>query len=211
MELNKCPNCSGKLALAKNRKRLVCSYCGSEFPLDEATKNEIGDQPVNMDWFIYDWDFENIKANDSCKTVAQSFIRCLNDFETSSGIEAYIREYLMGFEDVSANGIREENMRDVVRRLMPSFLPGERVVLFYDDGVLIHGKTGIVITNKRTFFISVHSSLRGRLSGTLSTCRFLILRSRIRWVFRESVWAINIQMISEAAADLSPTLSLKVP
>ncbi len=153
MELNKCPNCSGKLALAKNRKRLVCSYCGSEFPLDEATKNEIGDQPVNMDWFIYDWDFENIKANDSCKTVAQSFIRCLNDFETSSGIEAYIREYLMGFEDVSANGIREENMIDVVRRLMPSFLPGERVVLFYDDGVLIHGKTGIVITNKRTFFV----------------------------------------------------------
>ena len=49
MELNKCPNCSGKLALAKNRKRLVCSYCGSEFPLDEATRNEIGDQPVNMD------------------------------------------------------------------------------------------------------------------------------------------------------------------
>ena len=57
MELNKCPNCSGKLALAKNRKRLVCSYCGSEFPLDEATRNEIGDQPVNMDWFIYDWEY----------------------------------------------------------------------------------------------------------------------------------------------------------
>ena len=153
MELNKCPNCSGKLALAKNRKRLVCSYCGSEFPLDETTKSEISGQPVNMDWFIYDWDFERIKENDACKTVAQSFIRTLNEFETSSKIESYIREYLMGFDDVSANGIREENMRDVVRRLAPNFLPDERVILFYDDGVLIHGKTGIVITNKRTFFV----------------------------------------------------------
>lgn len=153
MELNKCPNCSGKLALAKNRKRLVCSYCGSEFPLDETTKSEISGQPVNMDWFIYDWDFESLMANDACKTVVQSFIRTLNEFETSSRIESYIREYLMGFDDVSANGIREENMRDVVRRLMPNFLPDERVILFYDDGVLIHGKTGILITNKRTFFV----------------------------------------------------------
>ncbi|PWJ69761.1 hypothetical protein B0O40_2134 [Ruminococcaceae bacterium R-25] len=153
MELNKCPNCSGKLALAKNRKRLVCSYCGSEFPLDEITKSEISGQPVNMDWFIYDWDFESLMANDACKTVVQSFIRTLNEFETSSKIESYIREYLMGFDDVSANGIREENMRDVVRRLMPNFLPGERVILFYDDGVFVHGKTGILITNKRTFFV----------------------------------------------------------
>ena len=153
MELNKCPNCSGKLALAKNRMRLVCSYCGSEFPLDETTKSEISGQPVNMDWFIYDWDFESLMANDACKTVVQSFIRTLNEFESSSKIESYIREYLMGFDDVSANGIREENMRDVVRRLMPNFLPDERVILFYDDGVLIHGKTGILITNKRTFFV----------------------------------------------------------
>lgn len=153
MELNKCPNCSGKLALAKNRKRLVCSYCGSEFPLDETTKSEISGQPVNMDWFIYDWDFESLMANDACKTVVQSFIRTLNEFETSSRIESYIREYLMGFDDVSANGIREEKMKDVARRLTPDLLPGERIVLYYDDGVFVHGKTGILITNKRTFFV----------------------------------------------------------
>ena len=153
MELNKCPNCSGKLVLAKNRKRLVCSYCGSEFPLDETTKSEISGQPVNMDWFIYDWDFESLMGNESCKTVISSFIRTLNEYETSSAIEKYMREYLMGFDDVSANGIREDKMRDVVRRLAPNFLPDERVILFYDDGIIIHGKTGILITNKRTFFV----------------------------------------------------------
>ena len=153
MELNKCPNCSGKLALAKNRKRLVCSYCGSEFPLDEATRNEISDQPVNMDWFIYDWDLKSLQENDSCKTMIQAFIRTLNDYETSSGIESYMREYLMGFDDVSAYGIREEKMKDIVGRISSDLLPGERVVLYYDDGILIHGKTGVVITDKRTLFV----------------------------------------------------------
>ena len=153
MELNKCPNCSGKLALAKNRKRLVCSYCGSEFPLDETTKSEIGGQPVNMDWFYYDWDMESIKENDSCYKVILSFIRTLNEYETSSAIENYIREYLMGFDDVSAYGIREQKMKGIIKRLEPGFLPDERVILYYDDGILIHGKTGIVFTNKRTFFV----------------------------------------------------------
>ena len=153
MELNKCPNCSGKLELAKNRKRLVCSYCGCEFALDEATKTEISGQPVNMDWFIYEWDYESIKELSACNTVVQAFIRTLNDYETSSGIEAYMREYLMGFEDVSANGIHEDNMNGIVKRISPEFLPGERVVFYYDDGVFAHGKTGVVITDKRTYFV----------------------------------------------------------
>lgn len=153
MELNKCPNCSGKLTLAKNRKALVCSYCGSEFSIDEDTKKEMQNQPVNMDWFIYDWDFKKIMDTDVCKTVVQTFIRTLNEYETSSKIEAYMREYLMGYEDISANGIREDKMRDILKRISPRFEPGERVVFYYDDGVLSLGKTGIVITDKRTFFV----------------------------------------------------------
>ena len=155
MELNKCPNCSGKLALAKNRKRLVCSYCGSEFPLDEITRSEIGDQPVNPDWFIYDWDIESIRNNKACDEVVKSFIRTLNDYEISSAIEAYMREYLMDFDDVSAYGIREEKLKGIAGRLARNLLPEERIVLYYDDGILIHGKTGIVVTDKRTFFVEM--------------------------------------------------------
>ena len=106
MELNKCPNCSGKLVLAANRKRLICSYCGSEFPLDETTKQEIGDQPVNNDWFIYDWNYEKLMENPACKAVVTSFVRSLNEYETSKDLEKYIRDYLMNFEEVSAIGIR---------------------------------------------------------------------------------------------------------
>ena len=32
-------------------------------------------------------------------------------------------------------------------------VPGERIICYNDDGIFVHGKTGVVITNKRTFFI----------------------------------------------------------
>lgn len=153
MELNKCPNCSGKLELAPNRKRLICSYCGSEFPLDEVTKQEIGGQPVNNDWFIYDWNYEKLMENPACKTVVSSFIRGLNEYEASGDLEKYIREYLMNFDEASAMGIREDKMKGIIQRLSGSFLPGERVIIYNDDGIFVHGKTGTLVTTKRTFFI----------------------------------------------------------
>ncbi len=153
MELNKCPNCSGKLELAPNRKRLICSYCGSEFPLDEVTKQEIGGQPVNNDWFIYDWNYEKLMENPACKTVVSSFIRGLNEYVASGDLEKYIREYLMNFDEASAMGIREDKMKGIIQRFSGSFLPGERVIIYNDDGIFVHGKTGTLVTTKRTFFI----------------------------------------------------------
>ena len=153
MELNKCPNCSGKLGLAPNRKRLICSYCGSEFPLDEVTKQEIGGQPVNNDWFIYDWNYEKLMENPACKTVVSSFIRGLNEYETSGDLEKYIREYLMNFDEASAEGIREDEMKGIVQRFSGSFQPGERIIIYNDDGIFVKGKTGTVITSRRTLFV----------------------------------------------------------
>lgn len=153
MELNRCPNCTGKLGLAPNRKRLICAFCGSEFPLDEDTRNEIGDQPVNKDWFVYDWDYGKVMANPACKTVISTFIRCLNEYDTPESLEKYMREYLMNFEEVSAPGIREDKMNGIVRRFSPGFLPDERVIIYNDDGIFVHGKTGTLVTTKRTFFV----------------------------------------------------------
>ena len=157
MELNKCPNCSGRLVLAANRKRLICSYCGSEFPLDETTKQEIGDQPVNNDWFIYDWNYEKLMVNPACKAVVTSFVRSLNEYETSKDLEKYIRDYLMNFKEVSAIGIREDKMQGIERRFAGSFLPDERIIIFNDNGIFVHGKTGTLVTTKRTFFIEARA------------------------------------------------------
>ena len=46
MELNRCPNCSGKLVLSSDRKKMECPYCGSEFALTEEAKKTIENTPV---------------------------------------------------------------------------------------------------------------------------------------------------------------------
>ena len=78
-QLNKCPNCSGKLELSSNRTRLVCPFCGGEFSLDETTRQEVGDNPVNKDWFIYEWDYSKLNETQKCSDAVQAFIRTLND------------------------------------------------------------------------------------------------------------------------------------
>lgn len=153
MELNKCPNCSGKLELSESRTRLVCPFCGSEFTLDETTKKEVGDNPIFKDWFIYEWDYQKLTENPKYNVGVLAFVRALNEYKTSSEIEQYMRDYLMNFSEISAPGIRENQLGDISRRLAGSMVPGERIICYNDDGIFVHGKTGVVITNKRTFFV----------------------------------------------------------
>ena len=153
MELNKCPNCSGKLELSESRTRLVCPFCGSEFTLDETTKKEVGDNPIFKDWFIYEWDYQKLTENPKYNVGVLAFVRALNEYKTSSESEQYMRDYLMNFSEISAPGIRENQLGDISRRLAGSMVPGERIICYNDDGIFVHGKTGVVITNKRTFFV----------------------------------------------------------
>ncbi len=157
MELNKCPNCNGKLELAANRRRMVCAFCGSEFTLDDTTKEEVGDQPIFKDWFIYDWDYQTLSENPKYNVPVLAFVRTLNENDSAAKIEQYIRDYHMSFNEISAPGIREKNMEDISRRLSSSLTPDERIILYNDDGIFARGKTGVVITNKRTFFVEKKS------------------------------------------------------
>jgi len=153
MELNKCPNCSGQLELSPNRRRLVCAYCGSEFTLDDETRKEVADKPVIKDWFIYEWDYETLRNDPKYNVCVSPFVHVLNEYDSSEAIEQYIRDYLANFEELSAPGIREEKMQNILNRLSGVFAPDEHIILYNDDGIFVHGKTGVVLTNRRTFFV----------------------------------------------------------
>ncbi|MBR6959502.1 MAG: hypothetical protein IKH76_03385 [Clostridiales bacterium] len=153
MELNKCPNCSGRLELAPNRKRMICAYCGSEFALDDAMKQDVEDNPIARDWFVYDWDYKTLTGNDKYNVCVQPFVRALNEYDSSDRIEKYMRDYLMTFDEVAGPGIREEKMKYILAKISGSMEPGERVIIYNDDGIFVHGKTGVVVTDKRTFFV----------------------------------------------------------
>ena len=172
MELNKCPNCNGKLELAPSRKRMICPYCGSEFTLDDTTKEEIGNNPIHKDWFIYEWDYQKLTENPKYSVPVTAFVRTLNEFDSSDKIEQYMRDFLFKFDEISAPGIREKNYADIAKRLSGSMTPGEHIICYNDDGIFVRGKTGVVITNKRTIFVDkksfkdiMHSSVPYLLFG----------------------------------------------
>jgi len=152
-QLNKCPNCNGKLVLSSSRTRLECPYCGSEFRLDETTKKEIGDNPIHKDLFIYEWDYKKLIDDPKCSPVVLAFVRTLNEYDSSEQIISYMRDYLMNFDAISAPGIREEKMRGIAARVAGKMAPDEQIICYNDDGIFVHGKTGVVITSKRTLFV----------------------------------------------------------
>ena len=152
-QLNKCPNCSGKLELSSNRTRLVCPYCGSEFKLDETTKQEVGDNPIRKDWFVYEWDYQKLIGNPKYNVGVNAFIRTLNEYDSSEKIIEYMRDYLMNFDEISAPGIREDKMSEIARRVAGNMSPDEKIICYNDDGIFVRGKTGVVVTTKRTFFV----------------------------------------------------------
>ena len=153
MEINRCPNCSGKLELSTSKTKMTCPFCGSEFTVDEATKAANSEGFAEKDWFIYEWDYNKIKANSQLYTCVSSFIRAINDFGSASKIEEYMKNYLMKYDEISAPGIREDKMRGIRSRIAGYLQPDERVILYDDNGLFIHGKTGTVITDKRTLLV----------------------------------------------------------
>ena len=60
---------------------------------------------------------------------------------------------MMNYDAVSAPGLREDNMSGIMARISPMLKPGERVILYDDSGLIVKGKIGVVITDKRTLFI----------------------------------------------------------
>ena len=153
MEINRCPNCSGKLELSTSKTKMTCPFCGSEFTVDEKTKAANSEGFAEKDWFIYEWDYNKIKANSQLYICVSSFLRAINDFGSASKIEEYMKNYLMKYDEISAPGIREDKMRGIRSRIAGYLQPDERVILYDDNGLFIHGKTGTVITDKRTLLV----------------------------------------------------------
>ncbi|MBO7451106.1 MAG: hypothetical protein J6U54_12150 [Clostridiales bacterium] len=158
MEIKKCPNCSGKLDLTTSKKKMVCPFCGSEFAVDKKTSSSTEEGYVEKDWFIYDWNYKKMMETPKLSETVTAFIRTLNEYDSSSQIEEYMRTYLMNYEEISAPGINEDKMEDILKRISGSMRPGERIILYDDDGLFSHGKTGTVVTDQRTIFLEKKNS-----------------------------------------------------
>jgi LEA14-like dessication related protein len=129
------------------------SYRKTDTTIDVGTVMKNGNMSSAMLQAINTGDYNKIKANSQLYTCVSSFIRAINDFGSASKIEEYMKNYLMKYDEISAPGIREDKMRGIRSRIAGYLQPDERVILYDDNGLFIHGKTGTVITDKRTLLV----------------------------------------------------------
>ena len=158
--INRCPNCGGTLTLSKNRRSMLCPFCDSEFmlnnPAASSETNTSPDRPI-LDDRRYNllWDYDYLSNyNKDVSASLNTLIHCTDELVTSSEIMDFIRRHLMGDKEVACEGVNENLITDLKKRLSPDFLPDEKIMVYGNTAIFSNGKEGMVTTNKRTLFVS---------------------------------------------------------
>ncbi len=156
--INRCPNCGGKLQLSKNRRSMICPYCDSEFLLDQAGPAAGTGAPapslLDPDRYILKWDYDYVTGRSrDIKDSVESFIYCANELVGSADIRTYIRNRYLNGDEVAGEGYNEHFLTDIRRRISGDMLPDEQILFYGNTGIFSKGKEGLLLTNKRFFFI----------------------------------------------------------
>ena len=159
--INRCPNCGGTLELSKNRRSMICPFCDSEFLLNNpSTPSEAGPpsgRPI-LDDRRYNllWDYEYLSNyNKDVSASLLSLIHCTDELVSSTAIMDYIRSRLLPNDsELAGDGVNESLLTDLKNRLSRDFLPDEKIMVYGNTAVFSKGKEGMVVTNKRTLFVS---------------------------------------------------------
>ena len=147
---NKCPNCGGTLELSKSRLMMQCPYCETQFVLDAAERETVKGLNRLSEIFNVEKDLEPVKRKGG--TIAKcldSLNYCMSEIGSAEKIESYIRRSLLNGNDVAAVGINDKLLNAVKQRLDSELESGERVLVYYDQGIFSRGKEFTVITNRR--------------------------------------------------------------
>ncbi len=158
--INRCPNCGGTLTLSKNRRSMICPFCDSEFAINqpaaspEAASNSnrtvLDDRRYNLLW---DFDYLSNYNKDVSESLL-SFIHCTDELVSSDAIKQYICSRLLNDNEVAGEGVNEDLISELKKRLSPDFLPDEKIIAYGNTAIFSKGKEGMVVTNKRTLFVS---------------------------------------------------------
>ncbi len=147
---NRCPNCGGILELSKSRTMMVCPYCETKFDLDESEREKILNQGLFNEIFSVEVDFAPwIEKGGTIASCIESLKHCMNEIGSAEKVESYIRRSLLNGNDVAAVGINDKLLDAVRSRLDSELEGGERILLYYDQGIFSKGKEFTVITDKR--------------------------------------------------------------
>ena len=152
MNTRKCPSCGGEMELSILNKCLVCPFCDTHIDVDIQDDGSAGMLDEKM--FDFLWELDSLKQYDNVIAVLDSMRYCLNSLKTAESVSQYIRTTLLTDEDVASEGINQKRIDKIMPKIAELVEPGERIIVYGDDGILSRGKEFFVITDKRSIFVN---------------------------------------------------------
>ena len=152
MNTRKCPSCGGEMELSIMNKCLVCPFCDTHIDVDIQDDGSTG--MLNEKMFDFLWKLDSLKQYDNVIAVLDSMRYCLNSLKTAENVSQYIRTTLLTDEDVASEGINQKRIDKIMPKIAELVEPGERIIVYGDDGILSRGKDFFVITDKRSIFVN---------------------------------------------------------
>lgn len=158
MKQIKCPVCGGQLEASRSGLKMTCPYCDSVFeaPEEQAEKQKKKKPGFDPEYFVVEDKVIKELASGKNENTAESLnttIHCINEFKTPAEIEKYMRKYITG-GDLAAPGINEDKIKKVMPAVSSEMKSDEKVVLYYDRGIIFKCKEFMLVTNKRIFFVN---------------------------------------------------------
>jgi len=184
VEINKCPNCAGKLEKDEDKRIMYCPSCGSEFAIEEEIEKEknskakqgkttkektasqktakkqkeIPDAFTKTEWFNYQTEYkELIKAKEAEKGMKE-FVYCINELGESEKIMAYIKDNLMQVSEICCKGRNEDKMLNFAKKVRKCLDKDEKLYVYINTGIITNGKVGNLITDRRIIFSEIKTT-----------------------------------------------------
>ena len=155
MEIKKCIQCGGNLKRLRLQKAWICPYCDARY------EDEIpGEQPVqtesfglNDEVFSIEKDLSKVMKNDGGAGCIRSIAHCMSTYETADQIEAYMLKKIPFSDDISAKGVREDQIEKAMPLLKTVTDPDERIIVYGNKGIFSKGKEYFAVTDRRSIFV----------------------------------------------------------
>jgi len=138
MNTRKCPSCGGEMELSIMNKCLICPFCDTHIDVDIQDDGSTG--MLNEKMFDFLWNPDSLKQYDNVTAVLDSMRYCLNSLKTAESVSQYIRTTLLTDEDVASEGINQKRIDKIMPKITELVEPGERIIVYGDDGILSRGK-----------------------------------------------------------------------
>ena len=155
MEIKKCIQCGGNLERQPIKKAWLCPYCGAKYEDEDqeritASKEYYG---LNEEVFMVEKDLSKIMKEHNGAGVIHSMVHCMNSFESAGQVEEYMFGKLTFSDDISAKGVREDQIEKAMPLLEKILESDERVIVYGNKGILSKGKEYFMVTDRKSIFV----------------------------------------------------------